>query len=322
MFKRCHTFAIALIALGLGLSSCSSTADTDISETAASSVATEATTTLPDMNSAVSADGVTITIDSAFTTNSVEMESLDRPSGDIQPEVSREDGIFVVVETTIKNESGADMDITCASTGSTVYAEISTNQEAVYQPIRDLFLIPGNPECNHNLGSGFDAPMTWVFQIPKDATAERFGFTHSELGDGKLTWISLNALSDSEPTTGTTAPREETTIDPSTPQQTPVQETVISQNTIETPVAPAPAVPAYGASCPVSMLQQPSQAADGSALVCIYAGTPNPIWVYGPEPLGVGTATPGGACEGYEAGGQDASGNIMMCSGGQWVYGP
>lgn len=321
MSKRSRAFATALIALGLGLSSCSTTEDTAISETTVSSIATKTTSTLPEMNSAVSADGVTITIDSAFTTDSVEMESLDRPSGDIQPEMSREDGIFVVVETTIKNESGADMDITCASTGSTVYAEISTNQEAVYQPIRDLFLIPGNPECNHNLGSGFDAPMTWVFQIPKDATAERFGFTHSELGDGKLTWIALSDLSNSEPATESTM-RDEAAIDPSTPQQTPVQETVISQNTIETPVAPAPAVPAYGASCPVSMLQQPSQAADGSALVCIYAGTPNPIWVYGPEPLGVGTATPGGACEGYEAGGQDASGNIMMCSGGQWVYGP
>ncbi|ANE05252.1 hypothetical protein ccrud_03120 [Corynebacterium crudilactis] len=274
------------------------------------------------MNSAVSADGVTITINSAFTTGSIDMESLDRPSGDIQPEMSREDGIFVVVETTIKNESGADMDLTCAATGSTVYTEISTDQEAVYQPIRDLFLIPGNPECNHHLGSGFDAPMTWVFQIPQDATAEQFGFSHSELGAGKLTWIALNDLSNSKPATGITTPREETPIDPSTPLQAPAQETVISQNTVETSVAPAPAAPAYGASCPVSMLQQPSQAADGSNLVCIYAGTPNPIWVYGPEPLGVGTATPGGTCEGYEAGGQDASGNMMMCSGGQWVYGP
>ncbi|BAU95015.1 hypothetical protein N24_0753 [Corynebacterium suranareeae] len=322
MFKHSRTFATALIALGLGLSACSSTVDTDVPETTVSSATPETTSSLPQMNSAVSADGVTITINSAFTTNSVEMESLDRPSGDIQPEMSREDGIFVVIETTLKNESGADMDITCAHTGSTVHAEISTNQEAVYQPIRDLFLIPGNPECNHNLGSGFDAPMTWVFQIPKDATAEQFGFTHSELGEGKLTWIELNDLNNSEPTSGTTTPQEEAPIDPSTPQQAPVQETAISQNTIDTAIAPAPAAPAYGASCPASMLQQPSQAADGSTLVCIYAGTPNPIWVYGPEPLGIGTASPGGVCEGYEAGGQDASGNMMMCSGGQWVYGP
>ncbi|GFK18004.1 hypothetical protein [Corynebacterium glutamicum] len=85
MSKRSRAFATALIALGLGLSSCSTTEDTAISETTVSSVATKTTSTLPEMNSAVSADGVTITIDSAFTTDSVEMESLDRPSGDIQP---------------------------------------------------------------------------------------------------------------------------------------------------------------------------------------------------------------------------------------------
>lgn len=321
MYKYSRIAATVMIALGLGLSACSQPVDTETSATESA---------LPGMHSAVSAEGVTVTVDSAHTAKTVDMHPMSGVHDDIQPEESRDDGIFVVVETTVKNESGADMDLTCASTGGSVYAELENDQDAVYQPVRDLHRIPANPECNHNLGSGFDTPMTWVFQIPEDTVAKGFGFVLSDSEARKLTWISLDQLSDTAPVT-TTVTSEEVEREParaSEEESVSKPEPTQPQQVIDTPVvpvpmpAPVPAAPAYGASCPVSMVQQPGRAADGSSLVCIYAGTDSPVWVYAPEPYGVGSAKPGGACDGYEAGGQDEAGRMMMCAGGQWIYGP
>lgn len=338
MYSYSRLAATAMIALGLGIAACSPAADTDTAGTATSAISSETTSVLPGMHSPTSAEGVSLTVDAAYTTEAVDMHSENGAFDGIAPEASREDGIFVVVETTIKNEGGTDMDLTCAATGAHVYAEVATDQDAVYQPVQGLHRIPTNPECNHNLGSGFDAPLTWVFQIPTDASAQRFGFAHSELGAGELTWISLDKLTAATPTTGTVIPQEAgevpaeagRAVGKSVPTQEPTRQSVVPPQVTDPPVAPAPAptlapvpaAPAYGAACPVSLVQQPGQAADGSPLVCIYAGTDSPVWVYGPEPSGAGTASPGGACEGYEAGGQDTAGRMMMCSGGQWVYGP
>lgn len=317
-----------MIALGLGLSACSQDVETDRSKMMVSSDVPEVRSVPPGMHSAVSAEDVTVTVNSAYTAKTVDMHPRSGIHDDIQPEASREDGIFVVVETTVKNESGADMDLTCASTGANIYTELKTDQEAVYKPVGDLYLIPGNPECNHNLGSGFDTAMTWVFQIPAGDFAKQFGFAHSESVASRLTWINLDQISDVAPTPSTATLTKESQEPAETSAEENAQEPVpdpdVPQQIINPFVAPAPApvAPAYGASCPVSMVQQPGQAADGSSLVCIYAGTDSPVWVYAPEPYGVGTATPGGTCEGYEAGGQDMAGRMMMCSGGQWIYGP
>ena len=45
-----------------------------------------------------------------------------------------------------------------------------------YDPIEELYSIPGNPECNDMLQPGFKDKTTWVYLVPKDAEISSFAF--------------------------------------------------------------------------------------------------------------------------------------------------
>ena len=102
----------------------------------------------------------------------------------------------------------------------------------------------------------------------------------------------------------------------------------ISQGLLPNPLAPAVlpapdpapvARPMYNDQCSEQEILQPTVGADGSNLVCVFGGR-DFRWVYGPAPLGVGTAHEGGYCT--VDGGQDNQGKIMLCFNNQWIYGP
>lgn len=94
----------------------------------------------------------------------------------------------------------------------------------------------------------------------------------------------------------------------------------VSQGLLPNPFAPAPpARPMYNDLCSEQEVLQPALGADGSQLVCVFAGH-DFRWVYGPRPLGIGTAHEGVFCT--VNGGQDDQGRIMLCLNNEWIYGP
>lgn len=107
------------------------------------------------------------------------------------------------------------------------------------------------------------------------------------------------------------------------PEAAPDVEAPVEQVPEQAP-APAPAsAPAYGVPCSESQLLQPATGADGTSLVCVGMGAnAGPVWVYGPEGQGAGTAVADTECADGESGGQDEAGRMMMCSNGTWIYGP
>lgn len=284
---------------------------------------TSATEAIPGMGTPVKGDGATVTISAAFETDTIRKytdgswtSGQERPSEEV---TARDKGKFVVVETTVTNDTNRDMDLTCFHSGGYVDAVLQTEPEAIYHPIDSLYEIPGNPECNADLGSGFDSEMTWVFEVPEDREALSFNFMTDTSDKSSAAFIRLDKLGEKpstsakepEPTDAPDAAAVEQEADVYTPEAVPeVQE------------VPASA-PAYGVPCSTSQLLQPATGADGTPLVCVSMGANAPArWVYGPQASGVGTASDGAACIEGEASGQDEVGRMMMCVGGQWVYGP
>ncbi|MDN6241626.1 hypothetical protein [Corynebacterium variabile] len=151
------------------------------------------------------------------------------------------------------------------------------------------------------------------------------GCTSDDSGDaGESTTTTPTTTTTSAASTSSSAVDEP---DPTDALDNPVESEV--EEELYTP-APVPEVqdvpasaPAYGVPCSAAQVGMPATGADGTSLVCVGMGANAPAtWVYGPEPAGVGTASDGGGCTEGEAGGQDNSGHMMMCVGGQWVYGP
>jgi hypothetical protein len=151
------------------------------------------------MTTEVQGNGATITIDAAYESDTIEMYSSDswndaegRPVGNVE---AREDGKYVVVETTVVNDTSSDMDLTCRSTGGWVEATLQVKDGSVYQPIQELYEIPDNPECNSNLGPGFDTEMTWAFLVPDDREPSTFSFkSDSAPNDETPTAIRLDKI--------------------------------------------------------------------------------------------------------------------------------
>ncbi|WP_297005354.1 hypothetical protein [uncultured Corynebacterium sp.] len=204
-----HLSALAGAVVLAGALAAGCTSD-DSGDAGDSSVAS--TTAAPDygnMGVAVKGDGTTVTVNAAYTTDTVRRytdgswtNGEERPSQEVN---ARENGTFVVVETTVTNDTDRDMDLTCHSTGGYVSAVLQTDPEALYQPVESLYEIPGNPECNRNLGSGFDAEMTWVFEIPADREATFFNFRTDTSDKDATAFIRLDKFGE-KPSTSVQAP--------------------------------------------------------------------------------------------------------------------
>ena len=105
-----------------------------------------------------------------------------------EPQTPREGGKFVTVTTTVENTGKETIDLTCGLGAQVV---VATEDDSNYQPIRELYRIPGNPECNDMLGAGFPTQMTWAFEIPTSKTVSTFGFADPEVSFGEYTPIDV-----------------------------------------------------------------------------------------------------------------------------------
>lgn len=305
--------------------------------------ATPGSTERPGMGVAVAGDGATVTVNAAYETDSVDLYTDGSwASGEERPTEAtkaRDGGKYIVVETTVVNDTTSDMDLTCRHTGGYVDAVLQTDPKAIYQPVKDLYKVPGNPECNVNLGPGFDTAMTWIFLVPEARHAVAFNFLTKDSGKDDLASVRLDRFGDRPttskipaPTTGEEAGETDGTGEDAAPDVLdPAEDYSADDIPVDTagvpddsPAYDVPAsAPAYGVPCSASQVLQPSTGADGTPLVCVGMGGDNgQLWVYGPEAQGAGTASDGAVCAEGEAGGQDEEGRMMMCSQGQWVYGP
>ncbi|CAM4039686.1 DUF4352 domain-containing protein [Corynebacterium frankenforstense] len=276
----------------------------------------------------VEAEGVALRVDAVTETDKIELLSDHSTADPNVTEKVREGGKYVVVDTTVRNDDTQDMDLTC---GFAVQAKLVTEPAAEYGPEDSLYRVPGNPECNDNLGPGFDTTMTWVFVVPKDRKVTALGFANPEYSFDDLTYISIDGI-DSErpkgkgphPTTGADAADSDAGAESSASTAAPAAEENDGNagGSDNATGAAAGGAPAYGAGCSASQAGMPARDGSGEPLVCAFMGGSKYTWVYGPEPQGAGTAEVGGECVDGEQGGQDAAGHVLICSGGQWYPGP
>ncbi|WP_186314586.1 hypothetical protein [Corynebacterium glyciniphilum] len=222
--RRARLVVTLAATTALTLAGCAGNSSDSGAET---SSATTSQASTPGMGVAAEGNGATVTVNNAYETDVIQTYTdgswntgEERPT---EEQTARDGGKYVVVETTVVNDTTGDMDLTCRSTGGWVRAAMQVRDSSLYQPIDALYDIPGNPECNTNLGSGFDADMTWVFLIPSDREPLTFKFKADSAPEGEApTVIHLDKLgeapvpegSDPEPTQGTTGNADETAAEP------------------------------------------------------------------------------------------------------------
>nr|WP_052477712.1 hypothetical protein [Kibdelosporangium sp. MJ126-NF4]CEL13444.1 hypothetical protein [Kibdelosporangium sp. MJ126-NF4]CTQ99133.1 hypothetical protein [Kibdelosporangium sp. MJ126-NF4] len=77
------------------------------------------------------------------------------------------------MKTHIVNNAKLSMDLTCSLPINT---RLVDDQSRQFNSIEDLYKIKGNPECNKQLQPGFEADMTWIYEVPTSATIVTWGF--------------------------------------------------------------------------------------------------------------------------------------------------
>ncbi|OIR42302.1 hypothetical protein BJP08_02970 [Corynebacterium sp. NML140438] len=95
---------------------------------------------------------------------------------------------FVVVRTRVRNDSKRTFDLSCSYE---VDATLYTRECHKYGHTGDLYDIPGNPECNYELGYGFDHAMTWAFEVPENYELGYFAFFDPNENYGNPSLIDL-----------------------------------------------------------------------------------------------------------------------------------
>ena len=85
---------------------------------------------------------------------------------------------YWVAKVEVTNNTSSPMDITC-SYPYEIVALNSKNQK--YTPIKNLYQVEGNPECNARLQPGLTSTVTYPFQVPLDAKMVAIAFR--DVGD-------------------------------------------------------------------------------------------------------------------------------------------
>lgn len=143
------------------------------------------------MGDAVDSEGVRLTV-----TDVTESESIDLMENWSEGERSATEllaaqtgGKLVSVTTTVENTGTEAWDLTC---GFSIQAELVDEQGRHFQPIDDLYKIPGNPGCNEQTNPGFTKTMKWAFEVPQGAKGFKLGFADPIINYDKLTYVELD----------------------------------------------------------------------------------------------------------------------------------
>jgi hypothetical protein len=73
-------------------------------------------------------------------------------------------GTFVVLDTTVRNNSTESMDLTCSFP---IDIRVFNTASQEFDPVESLYEMRGNPECNAQLQPGFTSTITYAFMVPK-----------------------------------------------------------------------------------------------------------------------------------------------------------
>ncbi|KAB1550674.1 DUF4352 domain-containing protein [Corynebacterium sp. 321] len=186
---RATRTSFSLLAAAFLLTSCGDSEKNDAGASSTSATSSDAHAN-PKHGQEVKANGVTLKVLSV-----TEAGSMDLLEHGVKVEVAATEtltpdsgGKFVVVETTVENTGKKSWDLTC---GFAIQAKVLDVKDREFDPIHELDLIPGNPECNESTNPGFSKSMTWAFEVPKDAHINRFGFADPETNYDDLTFIDL-----------------------------------------------------------------------------------------------------------------------------------
>lgn len=136
--------------------------------------------------------GVTLKVLNTEVVDSIQMNRsgyVDAKDTDYSIEKPSKGGKFVRVDTLIKNMGDASMDLTC---GWAIENRLLDSSERSFDPIDELYMLRGNPECNANLQPGFESEMSYIYMIPENASTETFSFRDtSNESESVFTHVSL-----------------------------------------------------------------------------------------------------------------------------------
>lgn len=128
----------------------------------------------------VTNSGVEMTLHEAYLTETIPWnesgQRADSPGYEITS-LPADNGQWFVLETTVNNVGAVSMDLTC---GWPIDAVAVDSEEREFDTIDSLYQYEDNPGCNDNLQPGFDAAMTYVFNVPEDAEMIGMAFRDTE----------------------------------------------------------------------------------------------------------------------------------------------
>ncbi|CAL9654431.1 hypothetical protein SUDANB54_06752 [Streptomyces sp. enrichment culture] len=114
--------------------------------------------------------GTVVTIKKVREANSITFDGAVKQAG--------ADAKYVILETVVRNETKASMDLTCSLP---IINALIDDQGRRFDTIEDLSDVQGNPECNAQLQPGFKDEMKFVYRVPKDANIALWEFEEYDL---------------------------------------------------------------------------------------------------------------------------------------------
>lgn len=194
-----RTFIAGVSALSILLAGCSSSDESTAEQVVESAAPSEIASTTaaaadardyPIIGEEARSDGIAITVRSLEEVQSIRVNDSGYvgDSAVFTDRTARSGGKFVVVDTTVFNDSLRPIDITCAAP---IQNTLTTDDQRQYTTVDEQYKIEGNPGCNDELQPGFDAQMKFVYEIPVAGVPVAFGFSDRQTSYDKPTYIEL-----------------------------------------------------------------------------------------------------------------------------------
>jgi hypothetical protein len=114
--------------------------------------------------------GAVVTITAAHTARSIVLDGRTVNAG--------AGAKYVILGSKVLNDAKTSFDLTCSYD---VANKLVDDQQREFDTIENLYEIPGNPECNHELQPGFSEKMIWIYRVP--ANAKISGWTFADISD-------------------------------------------------------------------------------------------------------------------------------------------
>lgn len=171
--------ALSITALVLALSACGDepTAASPSESESESESASDAPTPEPEppidnygVGDKIKAPGFVMTIKKVDRAETLEVNKSNYESGSGYETWTQQKpapgGTFVVLDTTVKNNSTESMDLTCSFP---IDIRVFNTKSQEYDPVQNLYELRDNPMCNAQLQPGFTSSIRYPFMVPKQS---------------------------------------------------------------------------------------------------------------------------------------------------------